>query len=504
MADSDSLLELRGITKRFSGVVALQDVNLTLRKGQILALVGENGAGKSTLMKVLSGAHSPDEGTICLDGQEVSWSGTQAAQVAGISIIYQEFSLVPSLTVVENLFLGRERVNRIGACARREMEQQARAVLERLGATISLSARISELSIAEQQFVEIAKAMLRQTRVLIMDEPTATLTPEAVARLFGVMRDLVQQGVSIIFISHHLDEVFEIADDILCLRDGRCVGQRPVSSCSHEELIRMMVGRDVTQVFPSKPSQPPGRVLLEVRRLQRKTHLPEISFEVREGEILGIAGLVGAGRTKMVRALIGADRAHRKEILLEGKPIKISDPADALTAGIGLAPEDRKQQGLVIGAAVQENILFTVLHRLCHPIWRFVRRSASNAVASEQIKNLRVKAPSAQQPVNTLSGGNQQKVVLAKWLAAQCRILILDEPTRGIDVGAKSEIYELMRELTRRGVAIIMISSDLPEVIGMSDRVMVMRMQRIAHFFTGDEPLTAEGIMAFAAGGRHG
>jgi ribose transport system ATP-binding protein len=318
------------------------------------------------------------------------------------------------------------------------------------------------------------------------------------------MCELVQQGVSIIFISHHLDEVFEIADGILCLRDGRCVGQRSASGCSHEELIRMMVGRDVTQVFPPKPSQAPTRVLLEVRRLQRKAHLPEISFEVREGEILGIAGLVGAGRTKMVRALIGADRAHRKEILLEGKSIKIGDPADALTAGIGLAPEDRKQQGLVIGAAVQENILFTVLHRLCHPIWRFVRRAASNAVASEQIKNLRVKVPSAQQPVNTLSGGNQQKVVLAKWLAAQCRVLILDEPTRGIDVGAKAEIYELMRELTRRGVAIIMISSDLPEVIGMSDRVMVMRMQRVAHFFTGDEPLTAERIMAFATGGRHG
>lgn len=497
------LLELRGITKRFSGTIALQDVSVCLRRGQILALVGENGAGKSTLMKILSGVHRPDAGAIMLDGNEVHLRNPQEAQGLGISIIYQEFSLVPYLNVVENLFLGRERTNRFGACARSEMWKEAQAVLDKLGAKFPLSSTVARLSVAEQQFVEIAKALLRKTRILIMDEPTATITPNEVSRLFQIMRELVRQGISIIFISHHLDEVFVIADDIVCLRDGRFVGQRPAAKCSHDDLIRMMVGREIAHTFPPKASCI-GPRKLEVRKLQRKPHLPEVSFHVCEGEVLGIAGLVGSGRTKMIRALIGADRAHRHDVSLSGKQLKVRSPADARAAGIGLAPEDRKLQGLVLGAPLQDNILLTNLRKVCHPIWRFVRRSVANDATNEQMRKLRVKARSARQSAGTLSGGNQQKIVLAKWLHAGCQVLIFDEPTRGIDVGAKSEIYQLMRDLANRGAAIIMVSSELPEVIGMSDRIMVMREQGIQHIFEKDEAVTEESIMAYAAGGNRG
>jgi ribose transport system ATP-binding protein len=501
---SANLLELRGITKRFAGTLALQVVNLSLQCGQVLALVGENGAGKSTLMKILSGVHRPDAGTILLDGKEVHLRSPQDAQALGISIIYQEFSLVPHLPVVENLFLGRERRNRFGACAQAEMRREAQLVLNRLGANFDLNARIATLSVAEQQFVEIAKALLRQTRILIMDEPTATLTPSEVTRLFSVMRELVQQGISIIFISHHLDEVFAIADDIVCLRDGQCVGHRRAADCSHDEIIKLMVGRDLTQTFPPGRVRASSRVALDVQRLQRKPHLPSVSFQLHGGEILGVAGLVGSGRTKMVRALIGADRAHQREISLRGKTLRVRNPAESRAAGIGLAPEDRKQQGLVLGASVQDNILLANLRAVCHPFWRFIKRSSSATATDEQIKNLRIKATSRRQLTRDLSGGNQQKVVLAKWLHADCDVLILDEPTRGIDVGAKAEIYQLMRQLTERGVAIIMISSELPEIIGMSDRVMVMRGQQIAHVFAPDEPATEEKIIAYAAGGRRG
>ena len=503
MDTQENLLELRGISKRFAGVVALHKVDLTLRRGKVLALVGENGAGKSTLMKILAGAHRPDSGHIRLAGRDLELSSPEDAQAAGIGIIYQEFSLVPSLNVYENLFLGRERTNRFGACARMQMRREAQAVLDRLGAQIPLSALVSDLSVAQQQFVEIAKALLREARILIMDEPTATLTPQEVERLFRVVRDLIQQGVSIIFISHHLEEVFEIADTILCLRDGQSVGERPAAQCSPDELIKLMVGRDVAQIYPPKPEASGGSVFLEVRRLQRRRQLPEISFSVRAGEILGIAGLVGAGRTKMIRALIGADRAHQREIWLKGKRVKIENPADAQAFGIGLVPEDRKQQGLVLGASVQDNILLSSLRKVCRPRWRFINWPAARAVTRCHVERLRVKADSLNQSVRTLSGGNQQKVVLARWLSADCHLLILDEPTRGIDVGAKAEIYHLMRELTARGLAIIMISSELPEVIGMSDRVIVMRRQRIEHVFAPGEPLSAESIIAYATGGRH-
>lgn len=500
MIASENLLELRGITKRFAGVTALHDVDLTLRRRQILALLGENGAGKSTLMKILSGAHCPDAGCIRFAGREVVLRRPEDAQALGIGIIYQEFSLVPHLSVLENLFLGRERTTRWGVLSRAAMRREAHAALARLGAQVALDSPVARLSVAAQQQVEIAKALLRQTRLLIMDEPTATLTPPEVQQLFAVMRDLRAQGVSIIFISHHLDEIFAVADDVLCLRDGRRVGDRSIADCSRAELIRLMVGRDIAQTFPGKATGPAGSVVLDVRRLQRKPHLPAVSFQVRAGEVLGIAGLVGSGRTKMVRALVGADRAHDCEVQVDGRRVKISAPADARAAGIGLAPEDRQRQGLVLDAPVQDNLLLAHLRSVCHPRWRWLRRALATRVARRLMDDLRIKATSPRQRVRLLSGGNQQKIVLAKWLHAGCRVLIFDEPTRGIDVGAKAEIYHLLRGLAAEGRAIILISSELPEVMGLSDRILVMRGQRMVHVFGRGEPLSAESIMACATG----
>ncbi len=349
--------------------------------------------------------------------------------------------------------------------------------------------------------MEIAKALLGKPRVLIMDEPTATLTVQQAKRLLEIMRDLVNQGISIIFISHHLDEVFDIADTIVCLRDGECVGSWKDGELSRDELIRIMVGRDLSFAFPPEDRSPSTSVLLDVRSIQRKPHLPENSFRLREGEILGVAGLVGSGRTKMIRAIMGADRAYRHDVTLRGESLRIHCPADAQRAGIGLVPEDRKKQGLVLGASVRENLLLAGLKKLCHPVWRYVQRGKVVIASNEQIQRLQIKTASQHQATQTLSGGNQQKVVLGKWLLAECRVLILDEPTRGIDVGAKGEIYHLLRELRDRGVSILLISSEVPEVIGMSDRVMVMRNQQIVHVFNSKYTVTEEAIMSHAAGG---
>lgn len=500
---SENLLELRGITKRFSGVAALLDVDLTLQRGQILALLGENGAGKSTLMKILSGGLTPDAGMIRVDGVERQFRSPQDAQLLGISIIHQEFSLVPYLNVVENLFLGRERTGRFGCCDQRTMRAAARAVLERLGAQLPLDAPVAQLSIAEQQFVEIAKALLCSVRILIMDEPTATLTPAETDRLFRVMRELKSANVAIVFISHHLEEIFATADAVVCLRDGQVVGESPITGYSPEALIRLMVGRDIRHTYPPKSDRIPGQGGLEVRCLQRKPHLPALSFSVRPGEILGLAGLVGSGRTKLVRALVGADPVYRHEIYRDGVRLKIRSAADARLAGIGLVPEDRKSQGLVLDASASENIVLSNLRKVCRPFWRILDRAAVGRVTRYHLRALAIKVNSAFQPVRGLSGGNQQKVVIAKWLHAECDVLIFDEPTRGIDVGAKAEIHRLMRELAQRGVAIVMISSELPEVLGLSDRVIVMRRQRIERCFERDEPVTAESVMACATGGQH-
>lgn len=500
-----STLELRGITKRFGATIALHDVNLTLHAGEILALVGENGAGKSTLMKVLSGVQKPDGGSISLDGEQVQLRDPRDARERGVSIIHQEFSLVPHLDVTDNLFLGRERTNAIGVRTKRAMRRDAEAVLARLRVDFPIDSMVGRLGVAQQQFVEIAKALLTEPRVLIMDEPTATLTAEESQRLLTIMRDLAKQGVAVIFISHHLDEVFAIADTIVCLRDGQSVGERKTDQWSREELIRLMVGRDLgatlrhTSPLRNNPGVEP-EIVLDVRGIRRKPHLPENSFQIHRGEILGIAGLVGAGRTKMIRAIIGADRAAHHDVMLRGKRLRIHSPADARRVGIGLVPEDRKGQGLVLSACVRENLLLASWSNYCHPVLRYVQSRRVTRTVREQIDRLRIKASSPQQITGTLSGGNQQKVVLGKWLLADCSVLILDEPTRGIDVGAKGEIYQLLRDLSERGIAILLISSEVPEVVAMSDRVMVMRHQKIVHVFPSGDAVTEEAIMSYAAG----
>ena len=499
---SQDILQLRGVNKRFAGVSVLSGVDLDLRAGEILALLGENGAGKSTLMKVLAGVHRPDAGGILLDGRPVVFGSPRDARKLGISIVYQEFSLVPYLTTWENIFLGQERRTRWGTLDRLAMRTEARGLLQRLGVAFDVDVPVIQLSVARRQFVEIAKALALSARILILDEPTATLTAGDVAHLFRVMRTLRDSGVAMIFISHHLDEVFQIADRVQCLRDGRSVGIKPISDCTPRELVRMIVGRDVSQTFPPRFGAPPGEVILDVRRLRRSQHLPDVSFVLREGEILGVAGLVGSGRTELMRALVAAEKPHARDITFRGQPFAPASPADSRALGLGLLPEDRKQQGVILPFAISENLVLANLAALCRPLTGWLRRSRIDATVRGFMDRLRIKASSPQQTLRTLSGGNQQKVVIAKWLHADCRVLIFDEPTRGIDVGARYEIYDLMRGLAARGVAIIMISSDLPEVVGMSDRVIVMRQQRIEKTLERTEDISAETVLFYATGGH--
>jgi ribose transport system ATP-binding protein len=496
------LLQLRGVTKRFAGVPALSAVDLDLRSGEILALLGENGAGKSTLMKVLAGVHRPDAGRILLDGCPVEFTSPRDARELGISIIYQEFSLVPCLSAWENIFLGREKRTRWGTLDRLAMRTTARDLLSRLGVQFDIDVPVDQLSIAQRQFVEIAKALALSARILILDEPTATLTAGDVAHLFRVMRELRSSGVAMIFISHHLDEIFQIADRVHCLRDGCTVGVKPLSECTPRELVRMIAGRDVAQTFPRGSGAPNGLVILDVRRLQRRKHLPDVKFNLREGEILGVAGLVGSGRTEVMRALIGADKSHSRDITYRGRPFAPASPADSRALGVGLLPEDRKQQGVILPFTLSENLVLSNLCVLCRPMTKWLCRDRIDSTVRGFMGRLHIRASSPAQTLRTLSGGNQQKVVIAKWLHADCQVLIFDEPTRGIDVGARSEIYDLMRELADRGVAIIMISSDLPEVVGMSDRVIIMRQQRIEKVLERAEDITAESVLFYATGGH--
>jgi ribose transport system ATP-binding protein len=498
---SRPLLRLHGVTKHFAGVPALKGVDLDLRSGEILALLGENGAGKSTLMKVLAGVHRPDAGRILLDGRHVEFASPRDARKHGISIIYQEFSLVPHLSTWENIFFGREKRTPWGALNRSAMRADSRALLQRLGVQFDIDVPVTSLSVAQRQFVEIAKALALSARILILDEPTATLTTADVEHLFRVMRELRNSGVAMIFISHHLDEIFQIADRVQCLRDGASVGLKPISECTPRELVRMIAGRDITQTFPPR-SKTVGPVILDVHSLRRRKHLPEVKFDLKQGEILGVAGLVGSGRTETMRALIGADKTHSRSVTFKGRPFAPATPADSRALGIGLLPEDRKQQGVILPFALSENLVLTNLATLCHPVTHWLRRDRIDTVVRDFMQRLRIRASSPRQPLRTLSGGNQQKVVIAKWLHADCALLIFDEPTRGIDVGARYEIYELMRDLANRGVAIIMISSDLPEIVGMSDRVIVMRQQRIEKTFERAEDISAESILFYATGGH--
>jgi ribose transport system ATP-binding protein len=490
------VLELRGISKRFPGVVALDDVQFDLRAGEVHVLVGENGAGKSTLVKILSGIYQPDAGEILLDGVPIALPDPHAAQQLGISTVHQELNLVPHLDAARNMYLGREPLRGAGVIDWPALYHGAAAQLTALGVSLDPRTSVRRLGVALQQMTEIGKALVAEARVLILDEPTAAITADEADQLFRIVAELRDQGAAIIYISHHLEEVMRIGDRVTVLRDGKHVATMATTETTQRELIRLMVGRELTQQFPDRPHEP-GAVALRVSGLTRRGVLEDISFEVRRGEIVGIAGLVGAGRTELARAIFGIDPIDSGQIEIDGRAVKIANPRAAIAHGVALLPEDRKQQGLVLLLSVADNIAMAAPDNLPAPPG-LAPPSRRARVADRFIQALHIRTPSARQRVLNLSGGNQQKVVLAKWLLTEAEIFIFDEPTRGIDVGAKVEVYRLMNDLLQRGAAIVMISSELPEVLGMSDRILVMREGRIVAALDA-ATATQESIMTYAA-----
>jgi ABC-type sugar transport system ATPase subunit len=487
---------MEGIEKTFPGVRALKGARLSLYPGEVHALMGENGAGKSTLIKTLAGAITPDAGIIRLDGREVTIESPKEAQQLGIAVIYQEFNLVPYLTARENIFLGQERT-KLGFLSRQKERREARALFERLGVPLDPETQIRNLTVAGQQTVEIAKALSTGARILVMDEPTAALSVQEVEKLFEVIADLKAHGISMVYVSHRMEEIFRIADRITVMRDGETVGTRPASEFTRESLIEMMVGRKLENEFPKERAEI-GEKRLEVIRLRRGDQIKDVSMFVRRGEILGLTGLVGSGRTELARLIFGADAREAGEIRIEGKPVSIRSPRDAIRKGICLLSEDRKAEGLVLGLSARENFGLPNLDRFSE--FGFVRQKTESSAFARYIKELLIKLAGPEQRARTLSGGNQQKVVLAKWLEANSDVIIFDEPTRGIDVGAKYEIYLLMNRLVAQRKAIIMISSELPEVLGMSDRIVVMHEGRISGEITDAANATQKQIMALAIG----
>jgi len=500
---TEALLQLRGITKRFPGVLALDGVDFALTAGEVHALVGENGAGKSTLIKIISGVHQPDAGRIDYLGTPVTFPTPRAAADRGITVIYQEVALFPDLTVLENLYVGaypRRPLLRHSGRGRRvdwmAMRARAQDVAASLGVKLDLEAPVHRLSAAQQQLVEIARALLRDARVIIMDEPTGPLTQQDAARLFSLIRQLRSRGVGIIYISHRLEEIFEVADRLTVLRDGRRIVAMPVGETTREMLIHHMVGRTLDTLYPHTARQT-GPPVLEVEGLGTSGALTDVSFTLGRGEILGLAGLVGSGRTTLARAIFGIVPPGRGRIKLDGVDARIAHAGRARELGIAYVPEERQRQGLVLPFSVSENLSLVILRRLSR--LGFINHASERAVAHDVVRRLDIRTPGIGVPAATLSGGNQQKVVVGKWLAAQPRVLIMDEPTRGVDVGAKAEIHRLMSELAGRGLAILLISSELPELLGMSDRIMVMHRGRIAGELSRGQA-TQEKIMAMATG----
>ena len=489
------ILEIRGVSKRFGSTQALDDVSLALRPGEIHALLGENGAGKSTLIKIMTGVEQPDAGHMAVDGVEVLPGNALHAQDLGIAAIYQEPMSFPDLSVAENIFISHRDRGRV--IDRRRMRRDAEAILGRLGVHLDVSEPARGLTLAEQQTVEIAKALSLRVRVLIMDEPTASLSAHEVRRLFGIVESLRRDGVAILFISHRIEEVFQIADRVTVLRDGRWVSTRPRSELTPSIAIREMVGRTMSAFFQRTPVRA-GDVVLEVRGLGRDGAFEGVSFSLRAGEVLGFAGLVGARRTDVGLALFGIAPSDTGEILLDGVPVRIRHPQDALRRQIAYSTEDRRQLGLVFPLSIAANISLPTLRRYLSRVG-LVQRAAEEEAAERYKDRLKIRAHSVRSPVWTLSGGNQQKVVLSKWLDTHPRVLILDEPTRGIDVGSKAEVHQIIDELAHEGIAIILISSDLPEVLATSDRILVMREGRQMAIFDHDEA-TAERVLAAAMG----
>ena len=497
------ILEARKISKRFPGVRALTDVDASIYPGEVVALLGENGAGKSTLGKILAGVYAPDGGALFVDGQLVHIESVRDAQRLGVAIIHQELNLADNLDVASNLFLGREPRKFGVVIDRGEMERQARAVLDRLGFDVSPRKLVGDLSIGQQQLVEIAKALSIDARVIMMDEPTSSLTQRESEHLFRVVKDLRSRGVAIIYVSHRLSEVKELADRVVVLRDGKNAGELRREDVTHDRMVSLMVGRDLTHHYLHTP-HPPGDVVLEVRELRTAMYPRQaLSFDVRAGEIVGVAGLVGAGRSELLNTVFGVYPRVGGTVRVAGRDVNAASPIDAIRAGIALVPEDRKRQGLILEMAVRTNVSLPSLRTEQRA--GMYRPGVEKELAREAIQRLAIKTPTDKQVVQYLSGGNQQKVVLGKWLALHPRVLLLDEPTRGIDVGAKREIYALMEQLSKQGVAILFVSSELEEVLGMSDRTLVMHEGRLAGELKRDE-LSEQAIMRLAtgAGSREG
>ena len=498
MTDHNPILRTDGISMSFGGVFVLRDIDFAFNTGEIHGLIGENGAGKSTLIKILSGVHQPKAGEIILHDEVVEIPNPQTAISMGIALIHQEPLIFPDLDVAENIYVGhqptRNGSRRIDWAS---MYKQSAEILHSLGVDLDPRTKVRGLSIADQQMVEMAGALSQSAQILLMDEPTASLTPSEVDNLFKVMQRLQEQGVAIVFISHRLEEVFDICDRITVLRDGELIGERKPDETSTDEIIQMMVGRPLSLLFDKGDKHEIGDVLLEVEGLSRIMKFEDISFDVRAGEILGIAGLVGAGRTDVARALFGVLGKDKGKIRIGGKEVQINHPRDAMAHGMIYVPEDRQHNGLLMEMSVSTNTTLAILEKIARGIWLRERRERS--LTEEYVEKLNIILRSVEQPIRELSGGNQQKVVLAKWLLSEPQILLLDEPTRGIDVGAKAEVHRLIGELAQQGMAIFMISSELPEILAMSDRIMVMREGRITAQFTQDQA-TPELIMSAATG----
>jgi ribose transport system ATP-binding protein len=496
--DGQILLKLEGISKSFPGVRALQNVHMEVRRGEVHGLVGENGAGKSTLMKILSGAYARDAGEISWEGRPIAIHHPREAQDLGIGIIYQEFNLVPQLSIAENVWISREpfRNRALQLIDWTEMRRRTQALLDELHLPLDPRRKVAGLGVAQQQMVEIAKALSLDAKLLIMDEPTSALSGTEIHQLFLLIRRLKARGVSVVFISHHLEEVFQICDRATVLRDGEYIATVGLAQATKEEIIRLMVGRNLDQQYPKMPARQ-GEEALRVEGLHREGVLHDISFTAYTGEILGIAGLVGAGRTELIRAIFGADPIDSGRVYIFGKETAVDSPQVAIRAGVGLLPEDRKQQGLVLMLSVLHNMSMASLDRLTSRL--LLRLGDERKQAAGFVEKLRISTPSVDQQVQYLSGGNQQKVVLAKWLASGSKILIFDEPTRGIDVGAKVEVYNLMNSLVENGVAVVMVSSEMPELLGMSDRILVMHKGRIAAELSRHDA-TQEKVLAAAMG----
>lgn len=494
------LVEMNHIDKSFSGNQVLKDVYLEINKGEIHALMGENGAGKSTLIKILTGIHARDNGDVVVRSKKRWYSNPKESEEDGITVIHQELNIIPYLTVVENMFLGKELTyGKTGILNSREMRRQTKENLKELGVTnINPNDVTGNLSVGKQQMIEIAKALATNAELIVMDEPTAALTEREITNLFDVIDSLQKRGVSIIYISHRMEEIFNICDRVTVLRDGEYIGTEEIADTDFDKLVKMMVGRGIGKQFPERNATL-GDTVIQVEELKRKGLFEDISFSVREGEIFGVAGLMGAGRTEIMESLFGFEKQDSGSVKLNGKELRINHPSDALKAGIGFITEDRKAKGLILDASIRENVALTNMEDISRK--GVISASKEKSMVQELVQRLQVKAIDKEQEVKSLSGGNQQKVVIAKWLGIEPKVLILDEPTRGVDVGAKKEIYNIMNELTEKGVAIIMISSELPEVMGISDRIMVIHEGALAKIFDIDDA-DQEKVMTAATGGE--